>query len=178
MSQQPRKRNNPKSPAAKPRQAAASSEFSVLHPNGVITIKERTVTVREYGWVEGMRVQAACKEFLQAMYLVFGQGNGGPPPAHVVQATFIEHGLTLQWLIAWSITPAADAENAHQFVEAQVKNAQWVASLNDLEGAALMAAWWSVNGPFFIRRFQEMRLAELANLASGSPSGGHASTPS
>lgn len=167
MSQQPRKRNNPKSPAAKPRQAAAASELAVLHPDGPVTLRKRTVTVREYGWVEGLRVQSACKDFLAALYALFARGGDGPPPAHAVRDVFMEHALTVQWLIAWSITPAADAENAHQFVEAQVKNAQWIATLNDVEGDALLAVWWGVNSGFFIRRFRELR---MATAAASSPS--------
>lgn len=160
-------------PAAKQR-PAAPDDLDVLHPERALTVRGRTVEVREYGYIEGLKVQAAAQPFLDALYALVSAASA-PPPAHAVRRVFAAHAVSVQWMIAQAITPPADDDIA-AFVDAVRANADWVGSLDDIEGDALTAVWWAVNSGFFTRRLQELVLAarEAAAASRSAPAG---STP-
>lgn len=149
-------------PAATTRQAEAAAEqagvVSILHPEREVMIGKRAVEVREYGYVEGLKLQGACKDFLSALFGLFAQA-AAPPPAEAVSDLFADHIVTVQWLIAQAITPIVD--DPEVFVAAVASNAKWVASLDEVWGDALTAIWWEVNKGFFIRRLRRRAQAEL-----------------
>lgn len=162
-----------KAPAAKP-QRAPVSDLAILHPEQAIALRGRTVLVREYGYIEGLRLHAGIRLLLDALYARFSAA-GDPPSGFEVRELFAEHAVTVQWLIGQAITAYPETNDALEVFSQEVaRNAQWVATLNDVEGDALLTLWWGVNGGFFSRRMREMRMAALA-AASRSPKDG--STP-
>lgn len=145
----------------------AADDLAILHPEGGITIDGRAVLMREYGYIEGLTLQAGIKFFLDALYLLFAKSTA-PPQALQVREVFAAHAVTVQWLMAQSITPYPDDPRELQsFADAVAENARWVAKLDDLQGDALLAVWWGTNRGFFTRRFRERLLAEreAANLS-------------
>ena len=151
---------------AAPKGAASASEIGVLHPTRTFSIAKRVVEVREYGFVEGLKVQAGTKVFLDDLYTLFDKASA-PPPAEAVSDVFAEHIVTVHWLIAQAITPIND--HAPTFVADVGENAKWVAGLTEIEGDALMAIWWEVNKGFFTRRLQRRRQAAQAQKSQASP---------
>lgn len=154
------------SAAAEAQQAAA--ELDVLHPERTIRLRGRLLTLREYGYIEGLNLQPGIRGLLADLYGLFDRASA-PPAALQVREVFTKHAVTLQWLMAQSFTPyPSDPSGLEAFTADVAANAAFVAQLDDIEGDALMAAWWGANAGFFIRRFRERRLAESRSEPSGS----------
>jgi hypothetical protein len=147
------------SPAAAAKKAAPQSAIGVLHPELDVQIADRVVRIREYGYVEGLKLQAAVAPFLDALYGLFAAADE-PPSAHDIAELVGEHITTVQWLIAQALTPIVD--DPQQFAAAVADNARWVGRLSEADGDALTTLWWGVNTGFFTRRFQRRLQARLA----------------
>lgn len=152
----------------------AAEDISTLHPDGGIVLKNRSVVVREYGYIEGLTLQAGIKLFLQALYGLFAKA-AAPPTAEQVREVFAAHAVTVQWLMAQSITVyPEDPRELQAFAQEVAENAKWVSTLDDIQGDALLAVWWGTNRGFFTRRFRERLLAEREAANRSDPPG---STP-
>ena len=152
----------------------ATETLDVLHPERTIAIGDRALEVREYGYVEGLKLQAACRAFLDDLYAVFARAED-PPSAEEIAEILGTHILTVQWLIAQAITPLD--EDPQAFVTAVTDNLKWIGTLAEDAGDVLTACWWEVNKRFFIRRLQRRALAAGAAARAASPSASSASTP-
>ena len=151
----------------------ADNPLEILHPNATVRIRGRVLQVREYGYIEGLQLQAGIGGLLDALHALFSTA-GTPPSAPQVRQVLAAHATTLQWLMAQAVTPInEDPAELEVFAQAVAANASWVATLDDVQGDALMAVWWGVNAGFFTRRLRERLLADRA----GSPSAPGASTP-
>ena len=153
----------------------AADDIATLHPHASLTLRGRTVMAREYGYIEGLSLQAGIKPLLTALYGLFSRAADAPPSAAQVREVFAAQAVTLQWVMAQAITPyPEDPAKLQEFGDAVAKNARWIATLDDIEGDALLTVWWSVNCGFFIRRFREQALAAREAEARTAPQG---STP-
>lgn len=147
-------------PAAAPKGAAAvkdpgAQDLAILQPDGEITIAGERITVREYRFYEGLRLQAQARPFFDALYALFGMGER-PPSVDDIAVLLGEHEEATVAMLAL----------------ATGKPETWIRELSESDGDALLLAWWTVNGSFFIRRV--MRRA--AQDRFGSRSGGLGST--
>lgn len=149
-------------------------ELQTLHPTATMKLRGRTLKVREYGYIEGLHVQAAAQPFLDMLYHLVDRASA-PPPAAAVRKVFALNAQAMKFMIGQAITPEND-EDPQAFLEAMHKNAAWVGRLNDVEGDALTAVWWGVNGGFFTRRIRELALAAREAAATASPSTPEGST--
>lgn len=159
-----------RAPAVDPATAEANAKaeaLAKLHPERSTLLAGRYVTVREYGYVEGLRIQPACKGFLDALFSTYQQG-GTPPTADQVADLIALHINTVQWLIAQAITPEVD-DNLAEFAAQVTENMKWVGTLGDEDGDALMLTWWVVNRGFFTRRLQRRVAALRQAEAHASP---------
>lgn len=124
-----------------------ANDLEILHPERTATIAGRKITMREYGFVEGLKVRALTKPLIDALHKFVADGS--VPSAEEVQVILAEHADTVVVLMA----KAADVDT------------EWVASLNQYEGDDLMAMWWGCNGPFFMRkaidRLKQEKLSQL-----------------
>ena len=137
----------------------AADDIAILHPDGGLTVAGRTLAVREYGYIEGLTLQAGIRLFLDALYQLFAKSSA-PPKAAQVRDVFAGDAVTVQWLMAQSFTPYAESpDKLPDFAREVAENAKWVATLNDVQGDALLSVWWGVNRHFFTRRFRERLLA-------------------
>lgn len=138
---------------------AAADELEILHPHRAVQVAGVSLTVREYGFVEGLQVRALAKPFLEALYQVVGGGNR-VPSFDEVQDVLANHDEAVVQLIARSA--AVDAA--------------WVRTLGDEDGELLMLNWWMANAGFFIRRV--LRRASTDRLVAAALAGDGSTTPS
>lgn len=140
--------------------ASAADEISVLHPDRSFELAGRQITVHEYGHIEGLRLQAWAKPFLDDLYARMALGSA-PPNAYQVKDLFAAHAdLVLQMeALAAGVEP------------------QWVEKLSDPDGELLMAVWWQVNQNFFFRRVFERAMAERHERRSAGPTSTTPSSP-
>lgn len=125
--------------------ADPSQDLTVLHPEQSATIAGRKVVVREYGFVEGLRLRPLTQPIMDALYVVVAD-QGTPPELDEIMGILADHDEALITLMAI----ATDVDES------------WVMGLSQDDGYALMMIWWIVNGPFFIRRVFNRKVARLA----------------
>lgn len=141
------KRVSKKEPAAEP----GADDLTVLHPERQVTIAGRELTIREYGFVEGLRLLPVAEPLIQDLQRWFESGE--LPEAVQIQALLGRHAdAVVQLMVA-----ATDVE------------LEWITGLNQADGTALMYWWWMVNGPFYVRSALDRVKAarELAALRAG-----------
>ena len=155
-------------PAAAAAPPSAVEDLNVMHPESCLQMRGRVLTLREYTYIEGLNLQPQIKGLLADLYALFDRGSN-PPPALLVRQVLARHAVTLQWLMAQSFTAyPEDPAELQAFAEQVAVNAKFVGGLDDIEGNALMEAWWGANRGFFTRRFVEFR--EVARLSASSSS--------
>lgn len=142
---------------AQPHQAPPQSgadDLSTLHPDASITVGGRDVLIREYGFIEGMRVRAFMKPFTADLDRLFGASD---VLVDEVMEVVGEHIDIVKKAIAQSIAaPGRDASP---------EDVAWLGTLNDQDGDRLLITWWGVNGLFFVRSIVR-RAAERARRAT------------
>lgn len=147
----------PEAPAAE-----GANDLQVLHPNLVAMLNGREVTVREYGFVEGLQLQPLLQPFLDGLYELV-KADSVPPLDQLV-------GL---------IGRNTDAVMEALAIAADVELAELQALKSQLEGRTLLMKWWTANGPFFYRCVLDRILAEkqVERLRAGATSTARSSAP-
>lgn len=131
-------------------------DVAVMHPEITRTIAGRTITLREYGFIDGLRLRARTQPFVLALEQLFRTSDGLTDD---VMAVVGEHYDLVREAIAQSAGVELD----------------WIEALRGDDAEMLLITWWEVCGPFFVhqilRRLNERarRLQRLAG-ASSSPS--------
>lgn len=129
-------------------------DLAILFPERQASIAGMLITMREYRWVEGLRLQALIAPIVEQLASLAEQGRLMESAA--LDALFGDHADALPLLIA----TACD------------QPVEWVAALSDRDGRNLRLLWWTVNVPFFVRHVTDCLLArQLAALdgATSSP---------
>lgn len=133
-----------------------ADDLQVLHPERSATIAGRTVVVREYGFIEGLRLRGLLQPLVEDLHAHIAAG-GSPEQEHLM-LLFGAHADRIQQLIAI----AADVDS------------DWVASLSQADGYHLLSLWWGANNPFcWFSVLERMRLERVAAAARA----GQISTP-
>lgn len=133
----------PEAPAAE-----GADDLQKLHPNLEAKLNGRIVTVREYGFVEGLQVRQQLKPFLEGLYELI-KAESVPPLEQIMELVVAHLGDVLQ-----AVATSADIE---------VEELQSLE--NQDEGDVLLMRWWTANGPFFYRRVLSRILAERVQAA-------------
>lgn len=144
-------------PAATPVAAGGADDLNILHPERSVTIAGRSVVMREYGFIEGLKLQPLYQPFVDELHDAVV--DTGVPALSQIIGLMARHTDSIEQLIAI----AADVE------------VEWVAGLGDRDGSNLLYLWWAVNAPFFMRRVFD-RIA--ADRAMAHQQGGETSMPS
>ena len=124
-----------------------AEDLEVLFPDRDVTVRDPdsgepvTLTVREFRYLEGLRVQVSARDFIAAL----ADARGDRDAVHDALAVHADVWADL-------IARAADRDPA------------WIARLSDRDGDAVAVAAWGANRDFFLRRI----LARL-RPAAGSP---------
>lgn len=123
----------PRRPVAKAA-PAAENDLDVLHPERMVVLAGKPVTVREYGHIEWMRLQAVAAPLVAALAAMLDAGQ--EPTYEQALAVMAQNIDALAPLVmqAADMTPFA------------------FDSLKPDDGELLMMTWWGCNGLFFVRR--------------------------
>lgn len=146
-----------KLPAAPASDATATADdLAILHPDRTLTLGGRAITLREYGFFEGLDVADRAAAFIAD--LILASDDGALRYAHV-RRLFGRHRAVIPAIAA----QAGDVEVA------------WLEALppDDLE--LYLATWFAVNAAFFVREvlaeLRETQLREVQRLAAGASAG-------
>jgi hypothetical protein len=146
-----------KLPAAPASDATATADdLAILHPDRTLTLGGRAITLREYGFFEGLDVADRAAAFIAD--LILASDDGALRYAHV-RRLFGRHRAVIPAIAA----QAGDVEVA------------WLEALppDDLE--LYLATWFAVNAAFFVREvlaeLRETQLREAQRLATGASAG-------
>lgn len=138
-------------------------DLAILYPEREAPIAGRKVVMREYGFLEGLRLSPLTQPIIDAMASL-AQG-GSVPDLDALALVFAEHADAVVQLIA----AACD------------QPVEWVAGLDDEPGRELLLLWWGVNAHFFgdrvLRALLGRAMKAAAGLTSSSPSAAATSTP-
>ncbi|MGH1447879.1 MAG: DUF6631 family protein [Pseudomonadaceae bacterium] len=136
-----------------------ADDLQVLHPElPVKNVGGRDLVVREYGFIEGLRMRPIIEPMLKDMEALISLD--GQPTNDQVLDLMGNHIEEFQELLA----VASDTDVA------------FVAGLNQNDGTRLADAWWLVNGPFYWRTAIS-RVAVARVQAKAAKTAGATSTP-
>jgi len=142
-------------------EAQGGDDLAQLHPNLETRLNGRVVTVREYGFVEGLKVRQLLKGFLDGLYELTKRGS--LPGVEEVLGLVVDHIDAVLEAVAQS----ADIDVQ------ELKNLK-----DQAEGDLLLLKWWTANGPFFNRLAVQRVLAErIAAAEAEKQRAGQTSTP-
>lgn len=139
--------------------AAVADDLTVLHPDRALALGGREVTLREYGFFEGLEIADRASAFLAD--LTAASDAGALRYAHV-RRLFGRHRAVIPSIAA----QAGDVELA------------WLETLASDEMELYLATWFAVNAGFFVREvlaaareraFLEASASVGAMSSSGSP---------
>lgn len=135
---------------------SGSDDLTILHPNQTRKIAGINITVREYGWVEGLKLRELANPIL--LDIEKQMVDGTVPDFDQLRVILGKHCAATLQLIA----QAADVD------------VEFLETLNQRDGELIEAMWWGCNGPFFmhsvIKKISDKRLVKVLQ-------GGRTSTP-
>ncbi|MGO1069724.1 DUF6631 family protein [Lysobacter sp. CA199] len=137
-----RKVQRPKPPAA--------DELTVLQPNRELPLGDRTVTVREIGFFESLRLHAQIAELVADLIEHTDDGNIDLSRLHRVCAQHPEATVEL-------------------LAQASDQSVEFVHSLSAAHGDLLLLTFWAVNADFFLQRVIAALELRRANRATTGP---------
>lgn len=152
----------PKQPRSAKQKAAQQQpcDLEVLHPEREVKLSVDTVTVREYGNVEWLRLLPQAEPLVANITAMLSAG--APPSYEDVLAVIAHHTDGLLPLVVQSVDRDVD----------------WVETLNSNDLEALLMHWWGVNGHFFVHRAKNRAMAQYQEaMAARKPLAGEKSTP-
>lgn len=135
-------------PATEPPAAEALAQ---LHPDRSLTLGGRAVTIREYGFFEGLDVADRAAAFIDDLIVA---SEAGTLRYVQVRRLFGRHRAVIAVIAA----QAADIE------------VDWLLALPEDELELYMATWFAVNAAFFVREVL-VQLREVHVLAASTSAG-------
>ena len=111
----------------------SADELDVLQPARSLPLGDRTVTVRELGFFESLRLHAPIAHLVGALVALTDDGNVDLGRLHRVCAA--QPDATVDLLAQASDQPR-----------------DWVAALSASHGDILLMTFWAVNADFFLQR--------------------------
>lgn len=151
----------PKQPRGGNQKAAQlqPSDLEVLHPERVVKLSVDTVTVREYGNVEWLRLLPQAEPLVANFTAMLSAG--APPSYEDVLAVISHHADGLLPLVVQSVD----------------RDMAWVETINSSDLEKLLMHWWGVNGHFFVNRAKNRAAVQYQEAMARNQSAGAKSTP-
>lgn len=141
-----------------PVQDTGADDLNVLAPDMQLVIGDRTLTVREYRFMEGLRVRAKARPLIDDLEAFVKDGAAVDAGVEDYVELLAKHSALVRELIADSV---------------QGIDADWIEALDDADGQVLLLTWWGVCGRFFVRvvaaRLRDRLLAQARRVASAGP---------
>lgn len=142
--------------AAKPQEGA--DDLDVLSPDIELELAGRTVTVREYRFIGGLRARAKAKPLIDDLEKFVANGNAVEAGVEDYVELLATHDALVRELMLDSIDGA---------------DADFIDGLSETDGEALLLTWWGVCGRFFVRvvaaRLRDRLLAQARRAVSAGP---------
>lgn len=114
----------------------AAADLAILHPDVDLKLCGRTLTLREYRFVDGLKARTIGKPLTDAIGAWMDAGNVEQHDVEDYVDMLAEHADVVRELMLMSIV-GADAE--------------FIDGLSDADGETLLVNWWVVCGRFFVR---------------------------
>lgn len=149
-----RKINKPVMAQAAP---AADDDLAVLHPERQLVLAGKPVTVREYGHIEWLRLQAAAGPLVAALAAILDAGQ--EPNYEQALQVMADNADTMAPLVAQAANMSVAAFDA----------------LAPDDGELLLMTWWGCNGRFFVRR--ALNRVAVARAEAGRSDGARSTPP-
>jgi hypothetical protein len=153
----------PAAPLSVDAAASAADDLAVLHPDRTLVIAGRTVTIREYGFFEGLDIADRASAFIADL---IAASDAGTLRYAQVRRLFGRHRAVIPAITA----QAGDVDVA------------WLEALSADDLEVYLATWFATNAAFFVREvLAEVREAQLLDahpLASGASAGATSSSDS
>lgn len=135
--------------------APAENELDILFPNRQLLVGGEEVTVREFTYLEALRLGAKALPLLIAM-----EEAGRDTPDLLLLDRLLPQYVDI-WFDLLAVATGRDTD--------------WLKALGNRDGERLMLTFWAVNQDFFVRRIALLRLvagSAAAEAASkkGDPS--------
>ena len=135
---------------------SAADDLAILHPDRTLVIGGRTVTLREYGFFEGLDIADRAAGFIADLVAA---SDDGTLRYVQVRRLFGRHRAVIPMIAA----QAADVDVA------------WLETLAPDELELYLATWFATNAAFFVREvlaeLRETQLREAQRLAAGASAG-------
>lgn len=112
---------------------SGADDLEILHPEREVVIAGRPLVVREYGFIEGLRLIPLADPLIEELRVHLEAAR--PTSVEAIHAMLARHVDVVVQLIA----VATDVEP------------EWIDRLDQDAGTQLMFCWWQVNGPFYVR---------------------------
>jgi hypothetical protein len=128
---------------AKKKDTQAQEEAEILFPDADIVIGGETITVREFGFIEAMKVEPIAWPIIEALADIGTDWES--VDFRQVMVVFADNTEAFVQLIAASTG----------------KSREWVTKLNDRDGSAIANTFWRVNQGFFVRRLLALLVPKL-----------------
>lgn len=126
-----------------------ADELTILHPEREVHVGGRKVVIREYGFIEGMRLRVKARPFIDALYAIMKDSvDFGYEQVLDVLSQFNDDVLAMA-------AQAADVEKS------------WVEKLDPAEGDAFLLVWWAVNQDFFYQGVYRRQILEKSTAQAG-----------
>ena len=140
----------------------STSEIEVLFPERTLTIGAEPVVLREFSFLEGMRLNSVAAPLIAELAPLFEAGGTASLTALI--GVLCRHPEIVCELIAVAIDRSPD------WLQRQ--------ALSDREGQFLLHQFWQVNRDFFIARLGLLRAEQMLQPARNStPNGSGAASP-
>lgn len=130
--------------AAKPVKDESANELEILVPERDIEIAGTAITVREYSFIEGLKLRSKMQPLIDALYKSI-TATAMPELEDIIIILSEQNELIVE-LVAQSAGVEID----------------WIEELGQEDGYRLMLTWWAVNGPFFVSTAVQRVHAALA----------------
>lgn len=124
----------------------SAEELEILIPEREITVAGKTVTVREFSFMEGLRLAVVVSPMVSDMEALFSDSKA-EVDVMTLQTLFANHSDALMKLMA--VATSLDASV--------------IEGLNDNDGQLLLMTFWAVNKGFFVNRLIMRRAVREAN---------------
>lgn len=140
--------------------ADPAEDLQIIAGETRVTLSDgEAVTLREYGFMQGMQVDAIASGIVKDLQDLFLSDQQGLFRLQDLARIFGQAPDIMVTLLAMACDRAED----------------WVRQLSDQDGMLIQLAWWSVNKDFFIRRL--VTEAGARAMKAVTPSAGEASSP-
>lgn len=151
---------------AQPKHDPGVEDLNVLLPDVPLELAGRKLTVREYRFIDGLRVRLKAKPLIDDLETLAKDGAAADAGIEDYIDLMAKHDVLVRELMAESIDGA---------------DADFIDGLSADDGYALLITWWGVAGRFFVRvvagRLRDRLLVELRRNAGSAGPTSSASSP-